>query len=201
MPPLSRIHEILIIPAAGHGGPGCYSRGHTVDAYAEVDLVDHYVRSLIDELDQSSIRHRLVPTRRAPGTSDEDRYDMAGVNVLPVVCAIGWDASINKVAAANTSTVRFSPDIPTTLASGLVDAMAHWGALYVHGHKRSTPVQSATVRGLILEPFKINGPNANQYAARLDALGRDIGRFLADYCVGRDTGTAVRAPSLLRRIQ
>lgn len=196
-----RIHELLLIPAAGHAGAGAYARGYTIDAMAEVDLVDQYMHALTDELSEAGMRYRVVPTRRAPGTPFLDRYKMAGENILPIVCAIGWDQSKNQMAAANTSTVRFAGDIPSGLAAGLVDVMAHWGALYVHGHKRSTPVQVETLRGIVLEPFKINGPNAMQYAAKLDTLGRDIARFLTDYCINKGTGTAVRAPSLLRRIQ
>ncbi len=196
-----RIHELLIIPSAGHAGPGVYSRGRTVDAMAEVDLVDQYVRSMVDELETAGIRYRLVATRRAPGTPEKDRFREALEHVLPIVCSIGWDKSVHQTAASNTSTARFGMNIPTGLASDIVEAMAHWGSLYVHGHKRATPVQGADVRGLVLEPFKINGPNAVQYAARMDALGRDLGRFFADYCTGRNTGTAVRVPSMLRRVQ
>lgn len=197
---MSRIHEILIIPAAGHGGPGVYSRGHQIDALCEVDLVDQYVRSLIDELDQSSIRHRIISTRKPPGTPEALRYETAGVAVLPVVCSIGWDNSHNKLSAANGSVIKFGLDIPGALTAGLADVVAHWGSLYVHGHRRSTPVGSEKVQGIVIEPFRINGPGALQYAARLDKLGRDIGRYLADYCVGKNTGTAIRAPSLLRRV-
>lgn len=199
---MNRIHEIVIIPSAGHLGPGVYTRGHTVDAMAEVDLVDQYVRSLIDELDQSLVRHRVVPTRKGPGILPDRRYEgTSEANALPLLCSIGWDKSVNKSATTNASAVRFSPAVSSILASGLVDVMAHWGALYVHGHKRSTPVQDEGVRGIVIEPFRINGPNAVQYAARLDKLGRDLGRFIADYCLGKNTGTAIRAPSLLRRIQ
>lgn len=183
-------------------GPGLYTRGHSVDAMAEVELVDQYVRSLVDELDQSSIRYRVVPTRRQPGVPPEHRYDgIDESHALPILCSIGWDKSVNKSAATNASSVRFHGSVPSALAFGLVDAMAHWGALYAHGHRRSTPVQDDNARGIILEPFRINGPDAALYAARLDRLGRDLGRFIADYCVGKNTGTAIRAPSFLRRIQ
>jgi hypothetical protein len=200
---LSRIHEIVLIPSAGHLGPGVYTRGHTVDAMAEVDLVDQYLRSLVDELDQSSIRYRVVPTRKGPGVAPERRYDgVAEANALPILCGIGWDKSVNKSAGTNTSAVRFAGGVSSALAAGLVETMAHWGALYVHGHRRSTPVQDESMRGgLIIEPFRLNGPDAVQYAARLDKLGRDLGRFIADYCLGKNTGTAIRAPSLLRRVQ
>ena len=197
---MSRIHEILIIPAAGHGGPGVYSRGATIDTLAEVDIVDQYVRSLVDELDQSSIRHRVVPTRRAPGTPENSRFDLVQDHILPIVCSVGWDPSKNKLSSANISTVRFGLDMPHAFAAGLVDAMAHWGSLYVHGHRRSTPLGAEGVRGIVLEPFRINGPSALQYAAKLDKLGRDLGRYIADYCFMKNTGTAIRAPSLLRRI-
>lgn len=199
---MNRIHEIVLIPSAGHLGPGVYTRGHTVDAMAEVDLVDQYVRSLVDELDQSSIRYRVVPTRKCPGIEPGRRYDStAEAKSLPILCTIGWDKSVNKSADANRSAVRFSGSVPSALAYGLVETMAHWGSLYVHGHRQSTPVQDQSLPGIVLEPFRINGPSAMQYAARLDKLGRDLGRFIVDYCLGKNTGTAIRAPSLLRRVQ
>ncbi len=199
---MSRIHEIIIIPSAGHLGPGVYTRGHSVPSMAEVDAVDQYVRSLVDELDQSSIRYRVVPTRTGPGIAPERRYDGASeANALPVLCSIGWDKSVNRSATTNISTIRFSPSVPMALAGGIADTMAHWGSLYVHGHRRSTPVQDESVTGIILEPFRLNGPSIDQYAAKLDKLGRDLGRFIADYCLGKNTGTAIRAPSLLRRVQ
>ncbi len=199
---MNRIHEIVLIPSAGHLGPGVYTRGHSVDAMAEVELVDHYVRSFVDELDQSSIRYRVVPTRNGPGIAPEHWYDgTAEANSLPILCSIGWDKSVHRSAATNTSSVRFSPAVSSALASGIVETMAHWGSLYVHGHRRSTPVEDEAVKGIVLEPFRINGPAAAQYAARLDKLGRDLGRFIADYCLGKKTGTAIRAPSLLRRVQ
>ncbi len=199
---MQRIHEIVLIPSAGHLGPGVYTRGHTVRAMAEVDLVDQYVRSLVDELDQSSIRYSIVPTRKAPGVEPGRRYDgTAEVNSLPILCTVGWDKSVHKSGGTNISAIRCSPKVGSSLASGLVETMAHWGALYVHGHRRSNPTVDDTVAGIVLEPFRINGPDAEQYAAKLDKLGRDLGRFIADYCLGKNTGTAIRAPSLLRRVQ
>lgn len=197
---MSRIHEVVIVPNAGHHGPGVYTRGHTVDALAEVDLVDHYVRSLVDELDQSAIRHRVVPTRKAPGIAEERRYE-ATAESLVIVCSIGWDKSVNKSAQANTSSVRFPSQLPMGLVAGLADTIAHWGGLYVHGHRRGTPVQVEGLKAVWLEPFRINGPDAYAYAAKLGKLGHDLGRFIADYCVGKNTHTAIRAPSLLRRVQ
>lgn len=196
---MNRIHEIVIIPSAGHQGAG-YSRGHTADALAEVDIVDQYVRSLVDELENAAIRHRVVATRKAPGTSPENWFQNCE-HSLPVLCTVGWDKSVNKSSTQNVSAVRFGPEVSAILASGLVDTMAHWGSLYVHGHRRATPVQDEKARGIVVEPFRLNGPGAKEYAARLDKLGRDLGRFIADYCVGKNTHTAIRAPSLLRRVR
>ncbi len=194
-----RIHEIIVIPAAGHAGAGVYSRGHTVDAFAEVDLVDHYVRRLVDELEQSSVRYRVVQTRRAPGTTLGERTDLQGVCGLPVTCSVGWDSSKNQSGSANVSVVRYGPEVPLGLACELTDVVAHWGSLYVYGHRRSNPVVEKDLKGVVIEPFRLNGPNAAQYAQRMDTLGRDVGRFLADYCLAKNTGTTMKAPSMLRR--
>ncbi len=193
---MSRIHEILLIPGAGHLGAGGYSRGHTIDAFAEVDLVDKYVAAMRDELDQSGIRTRVAPTRKAPGLHIQDLYDSAQAFVLPVLCTIGWNLARNLSAAHNVSTVQYGPEVPARLAMGLADVLGHWGGLYVFGHRRGAPAPF-NGRGIVLEPFRINGPNVRDYAQRLDALGRDLGRHILDYCRARLDDAVVQPPSML----
>ncbi len=194
-----RIHEIIIVPAAGHAGQGTYSRGHTLKTLAEVDIVDGYLKRLLDELDISSVRHRVMPTRRAPGVPETERYTLKNDHALHLTCAVGWDTSKSQRCETNISMVSFGPDVPQKLAAGLVEVLGQWGSLYVHGHRRANAYQT-DVPGLRVEPFRLNGPHAMQYASKLDQLGRDIGRFIADWCIEKNTGTTIRAPSLLRRV-
>lgn len=60
--------------------------------------------------------------------------------------------------------------------------------------------------GIRLEPFVLNGSSAAQYAQRLEELGRDIGRIIADYVIKGNHGANVKPhvaadmmPVLLRK--
>lgn len=181
-----RIHEFLLIPGVGHFGPGAYDRGHVMGNLIEVDLVDKYVATMADELDQSAIRHRICATRKAPGLSQEARFKDCFEYVLPVQCRIGWSHAKKIKPIHNQTTVYYGTDVPSAFAAELVDIIRHWGSIYVtHGHKAAAPVPTDGLRGISIEPFFLNGPNAPDYCRWLDKLGRDLGRYLADYARSR----------------
>ncbi len=186
-----RIHEIILIPGAGHAGYGVYERGHQVDAYAEVDLVDAYARTIREELDNSLIRYRIINTRKAPGTPYADRHGQAFVHCLPLDLTVGWNAAKKATPLHNASTISAHPTAPPALVEQLADVLRHWGGLYVHGHRCAEPVEQQGV-GITIAPFQINGRHAAEYAKHLDKLGRDIGRALVDFCRGRQDDAAVR---------
>lgn len=173
------LHEFRIVPSAGHSGPGRYDRGSTHKNLSEVDLVDRYVSRLKDELEEERIRYTIAPTRAPPGIVEEQRTNTLD-HVMPIVCAVGYNPAPKLKLAANSSIVFYGADVPKRLYLLLSEVIGHWGSLYVHGHRAVAP--QPCERGLRLEPFLINGPSALEYAARLDRLGRDIGRALSDYC-------------------
>ncbi len=173
------LHQFHIVPSAGHFGPGQYDRGHEHRNLAEIDLVDRYVLPMKDELDQERIRFSIAPTRSPPGVSAEERLNTLE-HIMPIVCAIGVSRATKIKPAYNLSTVYYGSDVPKRLYNLLAEVVGHWGALYVHGHKTAGAVPGD--RGIRIEPFMINGPAALEYAARLDRLGRDIGRAISDYC-------------------
>ncbi len=185
-----RIHSIVLIPGAGHSGPGVYDRGHVIGNMAEVDLVDIYVRTIVEEFENSLLRHRVVPTRKAPGTHIDDRYDEIFEYELPVLCKMGWNDIKKGRAMSNFSSVYAGEDVPLGLAREVADVMRHWGQLYVHGHRTSDVIQQKA-RGLTLVPFQINGHEADSYAKHLDKLGRDLGKTLVDLCRLRKDGAAI----------
>lgn len=201
-----RIHEIILIPGAGHIGTGSYERGRVHGNLAEVDLVAQYVNALAEELDNSRVRHRIMPTRKAPGLSHPEIAKMlaeASPNVVVLHCSIGWNDAKKTKAAHNISHLTFGEGAQT-LAPELGHVIGHWGSLYVHGHKTGLPYADASdtdpllripqTWGLRIEPFQINGPKAADYAQWLPKLGRDIGRFIAEWCLARKDG-AVLIPS------
>lgn len=185
-----RIHEFILIPGAGHAGKGLYDRGHEVDAYAEVDLVDKYVRTMIEELDNSLIRYRVINTRHAPGTPYLDRFNDVFPNCLPLMFTVGWCANKKAIPIHNFSTLSAHADVPQKLVAEVADVLRHWGGLYVHGHRCSEPTEQEAP-GITVAPFQINGRNANDYARHLDKLGRDLGRILVDFTRTRGDGAAI----------
>lgn len=188
-----RIHEFILIPGAGHAGSGVYDRGHVTDALAEVDLVDRVVQTIIEELDNSLVRYRLVNTRKAPGTPLSERYSLVFPHCLPIAFKIGMDAK--KVRAmSNVSMVWAHTSVPNKLASEIADVMRHWGSLYVHGH-RTANIGEQEDQGITLSPFQINGRHAEEYARHLPKLGRDLGRMLVDFCRARQDDAAVKFTS------
>lgn len=195
------IHEIVVVPGAGHLGPGDYDRGYTTERLAEVDLVDNYVYGMLDEFDQAGIRNRILPTRKAPGVSAEDRARDIFPNSLILHCKVGHDSAAKRgrVLTANMSTVGFNNGEANGLAKEVGEVLAHWGKLYAFKHRGGGVVVNSTdpllsipgTWGLRLEPFRINGPDAEIYARFLTQLGRDIGRFIADFCRARKDSAAV----------
>ncbi len=186
-----KIHELLIIPGAGHAGINSYDRGRITDNYAEVDLVDRYVETMIEELDQSLIRYRVVNTRKAPGTPLKERLKESHPHCLPVFCSVGWNDSKKIRAINNVSVVTSAPQVPIKITAGIADILGHWGRLYVHGHKAS-PAVDPDIEGVRIEPFQLNGRHAAEYITHLGKLGRDVGRFLADYCRSKQEGAAIQ---------
>lgn len=188
-----RIHEFLLIPGAGHAGRGVYDRGHVTDALAEVDLVDKLVQTVREELDNSLIRHRLVNTRKAPGTPLSERYAQVFPQSLAINFVIGMDSK--KVRSmGNMSIITGHPDVPSKLLTEITEVCRHWGGLYVHGHRvAEADVQEAP--GITISPFQINGRNASDYAQHLPKLGRDLGRLFIDFCRGRGDDAAIKFAS------
>lgn len=180
---MKRIHEIIIIPGAGHFAPGVFDRGHVTERYCEYELVHKYAATLIDELDNSKIRHRVVNTKKAPGTSAENRFNLVTENSLAIELKIGWNEKKAK-EVDNISRLFYGPTVPHKLAAGLADVMGHWGLLYVYGHKRGNPLATKHP-GIVIEPFLLNGANADEYAKRIDKLGHDLASFLSEYLKSR----------------
>lgn len=181
---MTNITEIVIIPSAGNEGGGAFNMGHSSGNMAEVSLVDRYVASIVDELADGGLRHRVVNTRRAPGTALDRRFDSIFDYSLPIVCAVGWNKATKIKQHYNATTIYGHESLPKKLMVELAEVIGHWGSLYVHGHKTATPIVHEA-KGIRIEPFCINGPNAIEYAAKMDKLGRDIGRFLVDFCRAR----------------
>ncbi len=199
-----RVHEILIYPGLGHYGCGVYNRGNAVGSLVEVDLIDTYVQAMADELDNSAIRHRIATTRRAPGIPTAERAEGIFPHTLVVHCRMGWNEAKKVKAAHNISQVYYGPE-SAPLARQIAEVVGHWGGLYVFGHKTAQAISDdedellavPNTWGIRLEPFQLNAPKAEEYAMRLGQLGRDVGRFLADWSREKDHNAAIKIQGYL----
>jgi hypothetical protein len=194
-----KIHDILLVPSEGRFGPGSYSRGVSLPQIAEVEVVDIYMKYIIDELDGHGVRHKVCPTRAGDGLPEADRGKGASPYTLILHCAVG-DISVHQGQTTNISRVVYS-GVGKSCAEEMSDCLAEWGGLYVHSHKRANPqvakdmVAPAECLTMRLEPFALNGPHAGEYLQRLAVLGRDIGRLLCEWTRQRGQG-ALRASTL-----
>lgn len=199
------IHEVVISPAAGHSVAGSYSRGHELENVCELDIVDRYVRSMCDELDHAAIRHRILPVRTPPGISEGTRHEAVLPNCLLLDCRLGWCDKPPSKRGANKSRIFMGQGAVSEMACLIGEAMAHWGHIYIsHDHRGANPIvdqdspmlTTKGVLGLRLEPFVLNGPDAKTYCTKLEELGRDIGRTIADYMIARNASSRSKPSSL-----
>lgn len=197
------IHEIIVFPGAGHVGNGAYDRGLVHGAYAEVDLVDRYYRTIAEELDNSAIRHRIAPTRKAPGLTREAFFSSILPRTLVIECRIGWHESKKVKLLRNFSALSVAGAVTEQFSRRLGEVLSHWGSIYAFGH--SATKQKEALGGLpdgagwiVLEPFQINGPKADDYAKWLPKLGTDIGRYLADYVRACNDSAAIKVQGYMQ---
>lgn len=192
-----RIHEVLIAPAAGYlSAAGKYTLGLSVDNMTEVSIVDKYCRGITDALDDSGVRNRTLPVRKPPGIKEGERHHGIMPNTLILHCRIGWcDKPPSKRPLYNKSRIFQGAGDYGELPELISETMAHWGQIYViHGHQGCNPVvcdedpllKVEGTAGLRLEPFILNGPAAEQYCGKLEELGRDLGRTIADFIIAKD---------------
>ena len=203
LPKRMRVHEVVIVPGAGYlSAEGIYTRGHQTDRVTELDVVDQYVRAIQDELDIGSIRHRTLETRKRPGIPEGSRH----LGILPgsfvLHCKVSWNVRPpSKPNTTNRSRIFYGPGDAPPVAHLIEEILSHWGTLYVaHEHLCASPVEDACdpllsvpgCVGLRLEPFALNGPNAELYFTKLEQLGRDIGRGVADYLINNQSHARMR---------
>lgn len=181
------IHTVHIVPALGHSSSaGAYERGHSIGRLSQLDVIDGYYPTVLDELEASRIRTEVMPTRRPPGVRHDQRHVEVALGSCVVELRCGWLGRTTK--GGNCSRVLYGKGTPFALAESLQDAVAEWGRCYVYGHRGQAPVEvddplltrPGTV-GFAVEPFALDGPDAGLYAVRLATLGRTIGRIIASF--------------------
>lgn len=186
------IHQVLIVPGFGHtNDAGEYDRGRASGRVSETDIIDGYLPSLMDELDVEDIRWALLDTRSRPGVKASDRPARVEPGSLVLHCLAGWADKQPRIHK-NFSQVLYSQDTSYQLADEIGESIGQWGQCWAYGHKTANPrktsdplLEVAQTRAIAIEPFLLNGPDAENYWGRLDQLGVVIARALSDHLRAR----------------
>ncbi len=168
---------ISVVPDWGLGHPE--PRGHTVAGYSQSDVVDAYAATLNEELENENVRSLPVNTRRAPALAPLERFGAIGSGYVAILCSCDF---YTRDRTTNTSVVEFSGAHLSQLAQRISEALSEWGRCSSFEHRGSHPVGLNERQSFIrIKPFALNGPNADVYLRRLDALGIAVGRAIGDY--------------------
>lgn len=194
------IHQVLIVKNYEHSGDdGRYTRGRAIAAFSEVDLIDSYFHSLVEELDTDNVRFSVLDVEKPPGIKLGERWQRVEKTDLVLHLAGGW--CDGKQNAKNTTKVSYSHANSLGLAESLTEDIAQWGSCYVFGHRAAHPRKSRdpllSVPGSIavsIEPYALNGPDLQEYLGRGRELGVIIARCISGYLKERGFSIPARSP-------
>lgn len=199
------MHQVLVVPGRGHSDDeGLFDLGRCIGRYSELDVIDGYVSSLVDELENDGIRYQVLPTRQRPGIRAGERFLHVEQFTLVLHLCAGW--AEGDAPAKNASSVFFGGGTggARDLAEALSDAMGDWGQCYVFGHRTTKPgrLKTDTLLGVPdtiaarVEPFALNGADVEEYMRRLPALGEALGRAVSGFLMSRGQARARQAIGL-----
>lgn len=190
------IHEVILVP-------GMPSQDREDEPFRRIDMIDRYAWAVAEQLEQDNIRYRVVNMLKAKGKVLPNGH--VGINSL-FICL---DLSSETLRTKNKSKVFYSNSLSKRLASYLTDGLSDWGSAIAFGHQAANPAPAESwhvlpadaVMALRVEPFSHLGPSVQAYIAKLPALGRDLGRAIADYLKTKEwalrnhTTSKMNAPS------
>lgn len=192
-----RVHSVLIVPGYGHSDSfGGYDRGQVVGRYCELDVVDGYLEPLCDELDSDGVRFEVMDTRSRPGVPAGKRAaKIEGHRLVLHLCA-GFDK--DPPQAKNLSRVFYRNTGSKDIAEEIAESVSEWGQCFVFGHRTANPSQQSedplldvpNTLAVRIEPFILNGPDADEYMRRLPQLGICLARAVAGYLMTRNQARA-----------
>ncbi len=166
---------ISVVPDWGLGHPE--PRGESCGNYSQSDVVDGYVFKLSEELESESVRVSPVQTRKAPALTPAARLDVPA-GFVPLVASCDF---FTKPRTANASLVEYSGAHLAELARRISEALSEWGRCTAFDHRWSCIPVNDAAPFIRVKPFALNGPRAEDYLLRLEALGVSIGRAVGDY--------------------
>lgn len=170
-----RVNQVVLVPSVPSIGAG----GLVFGRFSEGEAVHGYMESLYEHLEEDRIpvryHHDLEPFQP---------------NSLILYCQIGFERILSK-SKCNAASVSYIGSHSQGLAALLCEALADWGRSYVDfHHKTANPKEESKIVhegsfGVVIKPFRLNGPNIEEYMLSLDQLGKTIAYSVYEFMVGR----------------
>lgn len=179
-----RVNQVVVVPAfQANTKPGRY-----IGRHSEHDVIGSYVTSLVDELDEDLVQHSLYI---------HGQTQLIMPNSLVLHCGIGWQGNGGgQKALKNVSTITHGPQPGSKkFAEILAESISDWGKCFVdHGHRTKAVELEQDLSFLVvpdtiaisIEPFKINGPNCQDYCTKLYELGQVLSQSLFEFLLSRN---------------
>ena len=195
---ITRVNQVLIIPDLGATNEaGFFDVGRALGNFNEIDLVDFVVNPLVNCLTERRIANVTLETRNWPGHRQSTRHHEIGPSTLVLDIRMG---TMGRKSKSNISQVSYGSKPTLPLADMMVDALADWGLCSIFGHRVANPrllehdpiLAMPDCHGIRIEPFAMDGPNAETYLGRLPRLGYELGLLISEYLAGRGEAQASR---------
>lgn len=173
------VHQVVIVPGYRDVPFVKAEKLEIFRRYGQFDLLNRCATYCTMRLNQEGVRNLVL----TPDVNGEMPTPPA--SSIIVFLNFGW---LDAKYKTNISSIYFSPEHSRELARNVMETLSEWGTCTVFGHRRANPKlgeeKHALPEGqmsLRCEPFCANGPYAAEYAARMNFLGDDLGRVLANF--------------------
>ena len=175
-------HKIIIDPGYGYSDTnGKFTAGPCHERMIGWELCDAVVNGLVEELTLEGISFDVLPTRKAPGLTPDQRAERMDLGAIVVAVAMGHG---QPISGSRTGFSALSKDLATKVHK----AMMTWGKTITFLHadlgckpdKKLYPTAQA-VEIVEIAPIVVDAPGAFDSANKLEALGRELGRVIAKH--------------------
>jgi hypothetical protein len=151
--------------------------------------VDLYGPRLLEELENENVRCAHINTRKKPDLTEDERLREVPTNYLPLIISCDWHETSR---IHNASVIEYSGKGYRKIANDIALSLSDWGRCYVWGHRVISPIFVKSEKSYVkIKPFALNGPHADEYLLRLDALGISIGRAVGGYLLEKRSGRTI----------
>ena len=173
-----RVNQILLVPEFyGTGKDGNVWGNHN-----QKDVVRGYLQTLQEHIEEN--RHDC---------SIFQEGDTILPNTLIICLSAGWGKAESR-SRLNGHSVVYGDDNSLEFAELMAETLGEWAKNYVnYHHKMATPARESknpflSVKdtiGISVSPFKLNGPNSEDYVRWLPKLGQLMADCIYEYLLHR----------------